>query len=370
MTINQRSTNSAGDASGPPTNEMGESSRDGGGTAGAGGAGTAGAGTPEPPLPQQRMDDLNAQSVSTAQALQAAALQSMKRNMAMNTTVRTLFYVGAAGALIFIGFVLSTRFDRFIQTMVNASASDGVKIFSTVLSLTLPLLLAAAGAALCVLAAITIQSRGNAEFAKAHAQISRSIRESPLAPSRSLALTQILEETLANARRAFGIQIWISRVLFGSGVALLFVFVGSLFFGSTLVSGGAAVTSLLALVSAALLNPQRQIRSDLANVTQLGVILAGYTRQASIIEDYLYQAVISGAAHQPTTFYQGVDRLQKALEQTVQGISRHVMAPDEVSGREAWLWQQLALRSSNASAPNTVGSADTASPSAGAAATG
>jgi hypothetical protein len=290
------------------------------------------------------------QASTAAGVLLDGALLSLRRNLALNTIARGFFYLAAAASLVVAIYFVFARFDSFVRLILSSqNAVDDRQLWRSLIAIGVPIFLALLNIVVCVSVAVFIQNKSSAESAKGIAQASRLMRESPLVPSRSLALTQILEETLANARQAFTIQLWISKFLFSAGIALLFVFVGSLFFSDIVASSGAAVTSLLAFVAAALLNPQRQIRTDLATVTQLAAILAAYTRQATVIEEHLY-GLMNDPQKDPLAIgrsvYEGVDKLEAVLRSAMQSISEHVQAPDKASPREAWLWQQLALQKS------------------------
>ena len=216
----------------------------------------------------------------------------------------------------------------------------------TVFATSFPFIVAFLSTAMCVSLALLIQGRSGTHFSKSLDQVSRLRREGSSANSRSMALTQILEETLANARQAFAMQLWISRVLFVVGIVLVFTFILSLLGNNPLVSGGSIGTAVLALGAAALFNPQRQIGSDLANVTQLEAILGGYIRQASLLEEHLYQVMEAHAdsghpEEASEEIMNGVDRLGRVLNAAVKSIDNQVHRADRVSDREAWLLRMV-----------------------------
>jgi hypothetical protein len=135
-------------------------------------------------------------------------------------------------------------------------------------------------------------------------------------------------------------------VLFAVGIVLIFTFIASLFFDNTLFTGGAVLSAVLSFAAAALLNPQRQIGSDLANVTQLEAILGGYTRQAALIEEYVYDVIAEFRDRQKTdhaseTVWEGVDRLSDVLRSAVRSIDEHVQSDEPISAREQWLMEKL-----------------------------
>lgn len=282
-----------------------------------------------------------------------AAVISMRQNMRINTMVRAWFYLLAVALLALVVYIIWRQQEFFLFIGPGeAAVQDGM------IAMALPLLAIVLIAAVCVALALLIQNRGVSEFAKSLDQVSRLRREGTAANSRSLALTQILEETLSNARQAFSMQLWISRVLFVVGIVLVFTFIVSLIGNDPWVSGGAVVTSILALAGSALLNPQRQIGADLANVTQLEAILGGYIRQASMLEEHIYQVMeTSSEAGTPwsanSLVLSGVDRLSSVLKSAVKAIDDQIHASDRVSGREVWLWRQVASSNGDSSRNET-----------------
>lgn len=276
-----------------------------------------------------------------------AAIMSMRRNLAITTAARAVFYVLAAGLIVIVGYFVAIRFDGFVSAVLDARGNpDGRYFWKTLLAIGTPVLIGLVSAGICVALALLIQNRGNTELQRALDHISRMAREGSVAESRSRALTQILEETLLNARQAFTLQLWISRVLFGVGIILLFTFIGSLFVDNTVFTGGAVLSSVLSFAAAALFNPQRQIGSDLANITQLEAILGGYTRQAALIEDYVVDVISECRDRQRPgeargTVWEGVEHLTSVLRSAVRAIDDHVQAEDSVSSRERWLMDRL-----------------------------
>jgi hypothetical protein len=82
-----------------------------------------------------------------------------------------------------------------------------------VLAQTLPVALLAALAILCGIATWLLHSRGQEEIEQAMDGIGRLRREAEVAiPARGLA--HVFEEKLANARRAYLLQLWLGRTLF------------------------------------------------------------------------------------------------------------------------------------------------------------
>jgi hypothetical protein len=278
---------------------------------------------------------------------QGAAIASMKRNLGITTVARAIFYLVAAWLLLVVSYFIAVRFDEFVSVALDARGNpDTTYLWQTLLAICTPVVIGLVATAVCVGCALVVQNRGNGELQRSLDYIGRLAREGSASQNRSRALTQILEETLANARQAFTLQLWISRVLFAVGIVLIFTFIASLFFDNTLFTGGAVLSAVLSFAAAALLNPQRQIGSDLANVTQLEAILGGYTRQAALIEEYVYDVIAEFRDRQKTdhaseTVWEGVDRLSDVLRSAVRSIDEHVQSDEPISAREQWLMEKL-----------------------------
>jgi hypothetical protein len=264
-----------------------------------------------------------------------AALRAMNIRIQINTLIQAYFYGVAVAALGLVLFMLYKE----VGPLGDMSATS-------IVSATFPFLVAFTSTMLCVALALLIQGRSSAHFNNSLEQVSRMRREGTTSNTRAMALTQILEETLANARQAFSMQLWISRILFIVGIVLVFAFVLSLFGNNPWVSTGSIVTSILALAAAALFNPQRQIGSDLANVTQLEAILGGYIRQATMLEEHIYQVMEACAERgypdeANESVLAGVDRLSKVLATAVKSIDNQVHGADRMTDRETWLLRRL-----------------------------
>ena len=166
---------------------------------------------PPPSLPwradRQRADDLlwNHAEIAT---------KTMKSNVVMNNVARIVFYLAA---IVLLGVAV-----YYLSVLHRQDAPDAAEyIRISVVFL---------GSVACVVVALIIQSRNSKELSRYFDQVGRLRRESLAADSRSRALVQVLEETLLNAKQAFAVQLWISRVLFFVGLALFAVFLVALAF--------------------------------------------------------------------------------------------------------------------------------------------
>jgi uncharacterized protein (DUF486 family) len=271
------------------------------------------------------------------------ALRSMTRNSYVNNQARLLIYLVAA-ALLLVAIYFLYRFG----TDLNLSIGFRGYSTSTLIALSMPIIYAIAGACVCVGLATFIQSRNVKDFSNSLDQVSRLRREGTSSDTRSRALTQVLEETLLNAKQAFSMQLWISRALFLVGVLLFISFLLALAFNSEnrALTGTSIASSIIAFAGAAFFNPEQRIGANLANVTKLEAILGGYTRQASVLEEYLFRTMdryeeIGQPESANGMVLVGVDRLSEILDTAVRSISDHVESKQQDSPRERWLWEQL-----------------------------
>jgi hypothetical protein len=112
----------------------------------------------------------------------------------------------------------------------------------------------------------------------------------------------ILEETLKNANKAFGLQLWVSRTLFVVGLGLLATAVSNAVISSGVnqlnVTLGAG--SLLSIFASAVLTTEKKIGSHLVNITQVETVVMSYTREVSLLEEFVYQ-VLDSARTDPAT---------------------------------------------------------------------
>ena len=154
-------------------------------------------------------------------------------------------------------------------------------------------------------------------------------------------------------------QLWISRALFLVGIILFIGFLLALAFNSEnrALTGTSIASSIIAFAGAAFFNPEQRIGANLANVTKLEAILGGYTRQASVLEEYLFRTMEhyeeSGQPESANRMVlEGVDRLSQVLDMAVKSITDQVESKQQDSPRERWLWDQL-VNAQNGGQPNT-----------------
>lgn len=266
------------------------------------------------------------------------ALQSLARNNFYNTIIGIYFYTIAVILLAFVVYFIYSNGSKIVELVIGfiINRSSYVDFEPLLASIFFVVTLAIGMAIICVVFALVLQSRSNHEFKQALEGVSRLRREAEVGVSRSRALTQVLEETLANARQAFSLQLWISKTLFVVGLGLLVALVlyaiiwGNIDMLSASFGGG----SVLSLIAATLTNPHRNIETYLSNVTQLEAILAGYTRQANILEEHIYQVMEYWRFKDDPTQAQDVimkdiEKLSNVLEEAIKKIQTYVEPPEK-----------------------------------------
>jgi hypothetical protein len=275
------------------------------------------------------------------------AFRALRWNRRLNSVISVLFLV--------IGITLLGVLTRYIVThsdpmanlllRVRFEGGQGLSVqdvtpmyIERVFAVTWPIVLQAIVAVGSVLFALRIHRKSVATFQEGLEGVSRLRREAAVGVPRSRALTDVLEETLKNAKQAFSVSLWISRTLFVVGLALLVtVFIQSIARNELdLVTGALATGSVISLIASWLTRPQRDIATDLGNITQLQAILASYTRQAALLEEHVYQVLEhyrrigdpEGASESVT---KGTTRLSAVLAKAVDAIQSNVERAENAS---------------------------------------
>jgi hypothetical protein len=156
-----------------------------------------------------------------------------------------------------------------------------------------PILLIFGLAVTCLALGLQIQRRGAEVFESTAGTIGRVRRQAPLGIARSPDPNHALEDTARGARQALTWSLWVSRTLFIVGLALFIIGAGGAVFGGHIdaLVATLCVSSVASIASAALTSPRRGMVASLVRLTQLQAVLAGYSREASIIEEHLYQVM-------------------------------------------------------------------------------
>jgi hypothetical protein len=221
-----------------------------------------------------------------------AAFGALQRNCVLNFCVRVGLYLGALAALAVAIYYTLQRGDSMVGVLLDHGSGPSLDT-RDIVALLLPDIVLLIMAMVCLLSALYIQSRGMNDFELGIEGIGRLRREADAGVSRSRTATHVLEETMENAKRAFRLQLWLSRSLFVVCLVLFGLAVASAVLaghvdGSTLVLGGG---SLVGLLLATTRDAPEKIGAHLANVTQIETIVSGTIREMNVLEEYLYQVL-------------------------------------------------------------------------------
>lgn len=253
---------------------------------------------------------LSAQARTTADAEWQASISRQTdetfkwvgRNGIADFVVRVALYGAAGLILVRLIYYVFSHADPMASELLEATTQDDLEHWwQTLGSVTWPIILLLIIAALCVALGLYVHNRGSRDFERGQEGVSRLRRDATGVP-RARALTQVLEESVTNARRAFNLQLWLSRSLFIFGVALLLAFVGNALVKQdlTLLSGIFGIGAVGTLISAGVAKPGHRVGAHLADITQLQLVTIAAMRQIGILEEHIYQ-VLQAARDDPAT---------------------------------------------------------------------
>jgi hypothetical protein len=211
-------------------------------------------------------------------------LATLRRDARLNAVVRAgLGIVGLVAAVGALGYVLTHT-----AAMVAATRDEGPTLV-VLLAQTWPAVLLVVISALTGVAAWVAHSRAQDELERATDWIGRLRREAEVAiPARGL--THVFEEKLANARRAYMLQLWLGRALFIVSLGLFATAAGNATAGgSAVVSGVFAGGSLAGVLLGTAKHVPRQIGEHLARVIQIQCAITACDRGLGMLETYAYQ---------------------------------------------------------------------------------
>jgi type IV secretory pathway TrbD component len=259
----------------------------------------------------------------------------LRLNAALNFVIRIALYGMGIFFLYQIIIYVLNRADPMVEELLNAvkfsNEFDFTLIGKSAAAVTWPVAILVGLAAFCIILGLFIQRRSNAEFERGQEVVGRLRRDSVGVP-RARALSNVLEETLLNSKRAFTVQIWLSRTLFLSGIVLLGAFVlNGIAKGDAFMTTAFGLGSLGAIASAAVLNAGGKVGTHLADVTQLQMIVIGSMRQVGLLEEHVYHLLeakraspeeatgaVTNSVNQLATIYEAaISRIQKYAEPKV-----------------------------------------------------
>jgi hypothetical protein len=287
-------------------------------------------------------DDLMGREADWNQMLKTQteeSLKSLRNNRYLNFWSRVIFLVAAGVLLAILITYINRRFDSMVGVLLDTDLND---YWFKALAVSWPVVVELILAVACVAAAFAIQTRSREEFASGLEGISRFRREAAVGVPRSRAVVEVFEENIANARRAFSLQLWTARVLFIVALALFaFAVVHGVIVGKvTLLSAVSVAGGLGTLLTSFILGRNADVTKSLSDVTQLQAVLAAFMREVSFVDEQVFQVLEHARA---TADPQGsaevvdwalnhmesiTDRALRSIEERVQGTPSVPVGPD------------------------------------------
>lgn len=260
------------------------------------------------------------------------AFARQRREATINAAVRVLLYGLAVFAF---GGVITWavgRSDVIVDKLADGNPATRLDVDDLV-ALVLPAGLGLVLGTVALIAAVVIQRRGVEDFERGFEAAIRIWREAQAGVFRNRLSAQLLDEYLANARRALSLQLWLDRSLFIVALTLFACAVGhATFQGVDVWTASLGAGSLLTLVGKMVSGAGDEVGGHLADATQIHVAVAGTTRQLNITEEYLNKLVFSADAHPDQVrdaVLGGVREMAETTERAVQLIQSFAEPPGD-----------------------------------------
>lgn len=248
-----------------------------------------------------------------------AAFLWLRRNAALNFVVRFGLYLCCLASVGVALWWVTRRGDDMVGALLDLEQSNFHE--DRLLALTIPLILLVVLAGVSLVAALLVQSRGDEDFEAGLAGISRLRREAAAGVSRTRDTTHVLEEFVANAKRAFRLQLWFARTLFLVSLTLFgLAVVDSILHEVDLGTIGLAAGSLTGLLIGVAGGAGSSVGMHLGDATQMQLVVANATRQVNVIEEHLLK-VIEVRCHTPEA---AADAIKDGLAQIAMVTDRAV----------------------------------------------
>ncbi len=215
-------------------------------------------------------------------------LRAVKTNTRLNAVLRSL--LGLLGlAALSAASIYTIDHASAIVTALSGERPEGTSMLEPLFAQTWPMLVLIALAVLTGLAAWAAHARGQEELERASDCVGRLRREAEVAiPARGL--THVFEEKLANARRAYVLQLWLGRALFLVSLGLFSAAViNAMAGGESLVTAAFTAGSIVGVLFGTARRVPRTIARHLADVVQVQTAITGCDRQISMFENYAYK---------------------------------------------------------------------------------
>ena len=220
-----------------------------------------------------------------------AAFVALRRNATLNFGVRLGLYAAALASIGTALWYATQRGDDMVRALLDLN-KDSVFHADRLLAITIPLILLLLLAAVSLVCALLVQSRGIDDFESGLAGISRLRREAGAGVSRTRDTMHVLEEFVVNARRAFRLQLWFARTLFVVSIVLFAAaIVDAIVGGVDLATIGLGAGSMIGLLAGIATGAGSNVGMHLGDATQLQLIVANGTRQVNVIEELLFKVI-------------------------------------------------------------------------------
>jgi hypothetical protein len=283
------------------------------------------AGSPTPTLPSKTGWE---ESVKTQTN---AAFASLRRNATLNFFVRIGLYAASLGAFAIALWYATRRGDDMVGALLDFEESEFHE--DRLLAITIPLILLLLLAAVSLLAALLIQSRGIDDFESGLSGISRLRREADAGVSRTRDTAHVLEEFVVNARRAFRLQLWFARTLFLVSLSLFALAVtDAIIDGVDLGTIALGAGSLIGLLIGVATGAGTNVGLHLGDATQLQLVVANATRQVNVVEELLLK-IIEVRRSDPEaardSIKEGVEQIDGITNRAVEMIQLYAEPPND-----------------------------------------
>jgi hypothetical protein len=234
------------------------------------------------------MSNITSTRSQQADDLTQILLRAVKTNTRLNAIVRCLLAALGLGAMI-SALIYTLAHASSIVTALADDSPEGASLVERVFTQTWPVILLIALSVMTMVAAWVAHARGQEELERASDCVGRLRREAEVAiPARGL--THVFEEKLANARRAYILQLWLGRALFLVSLGLFSAAViNALAGGESLVTATFTAGSIVGVLFGTARRVPRTIARHLADVVQVQAAITGCDRQIGMFENYAYK---------------------------------------------------------------------------------
>jgi hypothetical protein len=267
----------------------------------------------------QQADDLT-------EILLGAVKDNTRLNAVLRCVLAMLGVVATAAALIYT----LTHASEIVGALSSARPAE-VSLLERILAQTWPVLVLMALAAITAVAAWWAHVRGQEEIERASDCVGRLRREAEVAiPARGL--THVFEEKLANARRAYVLQLWLGRALFLVSLGLFSAgVINALAGGESIVTATFTAGSVIGVLFGTARRVPRTIARHLADIVQVQTAITGCDRQIGMFENYAYKLLKDERSSEDVlaALILVHERIEAVVENAIQRVERYADPGDD-----------------------------------------